>query len=189
VQHLIMANIPTPRPSPRKFREHPDIPPYPPKVVYDLLSTTPEEIEDIAPIYIKDTNVYLRSKAILTYNQEDGDSPNSEIHPCYRVEFHAGVLEGEYKHLGVLVTKLFYPPVMNPLNSVNLDIGMVVQVSGMLTAHSHTPRGITALFYLEADIIKRDISFSEARKENQNKRLLRDPQCTPDTSKLGEFTC
>jgi hypothetical protein len=152
-----------------------------------MLSETPEENKDITPNYIKDTNVYLKSRAILTYNREDGDNP--EILPCYRVEFHARFLEGKYKHLSVLVTKLFYPPVINPLNNVYLDTGMIVQVSGTLSAHSHTPRGITAFFYLEADVIKRDICFSEARKEHHNQRLVKDPQCRLNTKKLGEFLC
>lgn len=176
-----------PRSSPRNFREHPDVPPYPPYVIYDMLSTTTEENEKIIPAYIKDTDVYLKSKGIMTYNQNEGDNP--EIHPCYRVEFHAGFLEGDFKHLSVLVTKIFWPPIINPLKNVNLDIGMIVQVSGTLTAHSHTPKGITAFFNFDADIIKRDICHSENRRHNQDQRLLRNPLYTPDRSKLGEFIC
>lgn len=126
-----------------------------------MLSISPRDNRTL-PKHINDVDVYLKSACICTFHQDHGS--NFATDPCYKTEFHAGILEGEFKGLSVLVTRLFQPPVINPFNGVQLDIGMVVKVSGKLTAQrpSNDYAGLTAFFHIDANAIKRE-PFRRAR--------------------------
>lgn len=162
---------------PRIYKEHPNIPDEP-KLVNQMLSATPNDSTPL-PAQIKNTKVYLRSECIWTLNQETGRDLDTD--PCYQIEFHAGILEGDFTGLPVIVTKFFDPPVINPCKSVHLSIGMVVQVSGKLTAQrpKNSPTGLPSFFHIKAKVIKRDITDSEARN----------PFHQVNTAEIGEFVC
>lgn len=129
----------------------------------------------ILPKDIKDVDVYLKSACVCTLHQDTGT--NLATDPCYKMEFHAGILEGDFKDLSVLVTRLFQPPVIDPCKEVQLDIGMVVKVSGKLTAQrpSNNHAGLTAFFHIDANAIEREKGRSKARERNDEQRLLRKP--------------
>jgi hypothetical protein len=168
-----------------KATERIDIPEDPSEAICDLLSSTPHNSVTL-PKKIN-VNVYLKSACIWTLHKDTGTNPKTD--PCYKIEFHAGILEGDFKGLSVLVTRIFQPVVINPFNDVQIDIGMIVQVSGMLTAQRQNDQeaGLTAFFHIDADTIKRDISHSNAREQNDEERLLRNPLYTP--KRRGAFSC
>jgi hypothetical protein len=154
-----------------------------------MLSTSPHDNHNL-PKDIKDVDVYLKSACVLTFHQDTGS--NVATDPCYKMEFHAGILEeGNFKRMSVLVTKLFQPPVINPCKNVQIDIGMVVKVSGKLTAQrpNNDQAGITAFFHIDATAIERDIHHSEAIEHNDKQRVSRNPLYTPNIFKLGAFKC
>ena len=154
-----------------------------------MLSTSPHD-NHILPKDIKDVDVYLKSACVWTLHQDTGT--NLATDPCYKMEFHAGILEeGDFKGLSVLVTRLFQPAVINPCKNVQLDIGMIVKVSGKLTAQrpNNDKAGLTAFFHIDANAIKRDIRHSKAIEKYDQQRLIRNPLYTPNVSTLGEFNC
>lgn len=79
----------------------------------------------------------------------------------------------------------------NPLNGVDLDIGMVVRVSGILTAHplQDSKISIPAFFHLDAKAVKRDISYSEERANYDTKRSAIDATYSRSANNFGEFEC
>jgi hypothetical protein len=153
-----------------------------------MLSISPYDNHKL-PKDITDVDVYLKSACICTVHQDTGTDLATD--PCYKMEFHAGILEGEFKGLSVLVTRLFQPFVINPCNNVEIDIGMVVKVSGKLTAQrpSSNHAGLTAFFHIDANAIERKPHRSEARALIEEQRVSRNPLYTPKSSKLGYFKC
>jgi len=154
-----------------------------------MLSMSPHDNRTL-PKDIKDVEVYLTSACAWTFHQDHGT--NIATDPCFKIEFHAAILEdGDFKGLNVLVTRLFQPPVINPCKSVQLDIGMIVKVSGKLTAQrpNNNQAGLTAFFHIDANAIMREERHSQAREIYDKHRVSRNPLYTPNTLKLGKFKC
>lgn len=138
------------------------------------------------PKNIKNVEVYLKSACALTFNQDTGT--NHATDPCYKMEFHAAILEdGDFKGLRVLVTRHFEPPVINPYKGVELDIGTIVKVSGRLTAQrpNNDQAGVTAFFHIDANAITKEDPYNQARELIDKQRVSRSPLYTPSTVKLA----
>lgn len=161
-----------------------------------LLSDQFQEVTDGFPTEEKNLAVYLRggcNKIFYTTaraNTED-DLSYQIKDPCYQIQFHAEVLEGRFKGLNILVTRKFSPMKTNPLNGVDLDVGMVVHVSGTLTAHPvpHSKIGVPASFHLDAKVVKRDVSHSKDRADYDKKRSAIDASYRPCPINFDGFEC
>lgn len=153
-----------------------------------LLASPPRGI-DCLPVKVNDLAVYLFSDCAKVLNADTGTEVDK--HPWYQIQFHAGILEGQFKGLHIVVTKQFSPIKVNPLSGVDLAAGMVVHVSGTLTAH-HLPWseiGVSAIFHLNAEVVKRDICYSEKRADYDKKRSAIDDTYRPSTNNFGAFEC
>lgn len=170
----------------RKFKEHPGVPDKPRRVIYDMYSVSRDE-NTLLPVALENVEVYVASACKMTFDgSEKGDGDL-----CYQIEFHAGILGGDFEQLRVLVTKVFQPPVSNPFNGVKLEYGMVLRLSGTLRAgppHDDYT-GVAGFFHLDASCIKREKYYSEVVRRKQERIALVNGDYVPNTRKLGEFTC
>lgn len=150
-------------------------------------------LEDLfhLPVYktIKHVDVFLRSACIRTLYENTGT--NHVTDPCYKVEFQATIINGDFKGLPVLVVRHFKPAVVNPFKNVQLGFGMVVQISGKLTPQhlNNDETGLTAFFQVDATLLERNIRYSNARKKNDDRRLVINPLYTQNIYRYGEFIC
>jgi hypothetical protein len=172
-----------------KVRERGDIPDDLPEDLPTPLRDLLSNVKLLKDIELKQVDVYLKSACVWAFNEETGT--NFKTDPCYKIEFHAGILEGKFKGLNVLITKIFKRPAINPFKDVQIDLGMVVQVSGKLSAQrkNNGEAGLTEYFLFDAEKLEREERYSIAREKNDNDCLRRNSMHTPNIFQYGTFSC
>ncbi|KAF9357030.1 hypothetical protein BGX34_009632 [Mortierella sp. NVP85] len=129
------------------------------------------------PMQLSLTKMVLTSGCKSIVYNETGIITRSD--PCYQLQFHANIREGELMDLDIVVTRSFKTPIRDPLNGVQLDIGMTVQATGSLTAHyiQGKHRGVIAMFHLDAILLTRSYDLCTSAPTSLSRK------------NIGPFTC
>lgn len=141
------------------------------------------------PEKVYSLKVYVEGPPVCVVPEEDLEANDGDIR-YHQLQFYARVMKGRYRGLLVIVTRKFDPPKRNILNGVELNYGMIVEVSGNLDFHVWKGEApIPARFDITATSVVRDEKYKEERKRHEEKQEADGKKVRPHNGRDGGFSC